>query len=728
MGGGLDEIVDFGSVKLGYGRAFSIDGDASNVLEGRLDRANEIQVGKRIEEVGGRKILIETLPVDQLREVLSDGLRAQANSSEGPGKARLFAQRWVPDLPLLIDAPSEGIQIAQVPYTPEGFVIDYVVTSSTSNLTFQSGETYLLGFVRASGHTVIEAGAVLKFENYGGLVLELYDSGDSLTCPSSGIAYLTTRDDNTVGEVISGSTGAAAEVRTTVPLSLQVNHGNHLVRNLVVRHAINAVVANSTRPIDMENCRFEDCYRIAVLLGVWSIYGRDIVACNVDTVTKSFWGASLRLLTPLIEDCSNATVTSRPNLSYTQYSYYQYGIRPSIDSSQATIHYTTDGSLPTQLSPVMLPGVEQYFNETTLVRARGFELGKRPSRVASEMVVVSKLWDEGLGEAVDLGGLEFTTDGYDRTPWDDENHLLWTPQKSPSLFGASAAMSGRTNYDLLYYTGYAGMSTLRSQITGPGTLSFHWMVSAEHDYEWLEFNGGEGPRRVLWGGETDWEQEVVRIPAGVNYLDWTFRTDAYDRLGASRSWVDNVQYFPDSGGGILGSLAEAVDAPEMTFRSSGDWPWYINHDRYLTYPACAGGGSTAIRASGQSALESTVTGPGIIKFSWRQGADGGYPGASRFFIDSSERSVLYGQTGWQEMSFYVPSGSHDLKWSFQQWYGSFGAYVWLDRVSFTPSGSGGGGGLTLEEALDTSDLVFSTGGNGSWQPQTYNTYSGGDAA
>ena len=426
----VDEIIDFGGLKLGYGRAFSIDGDARNVLEGRLDRASEIQVGKRFEEIGGRKILIETLPAGHLREVLPNGFQARSRPLDEPSRARVFAQRWVPDLPLALDNPGEGIQIAQGPYQAEGFVIDYVVTSSTIDLTFRAGETYLLGLVRASGHTVIEDGAVLKFQNYGGLVLELYDSGDSLTCPSSGVAYLTTEDDNTVGEVISGSTGSSSEVRTTVPMSLQVSQGSPVVRNLVIRHAINALVLNSNSTVTIESCRFEDCYRIAVLLGWRNARGSHITACNVDTVSKSFWGSRLSLVTPLIEDCATATVTSRPNLTHTQYSYGLHGILPTIASSQARIHYTTDGSLPTLLSPVMPAAVEQRFSQTTLVRARGFELGKRPSRVASKMIVDSRLWGRGLGEAVDLGELEFTTQGYDSRPWDNENHLLWTPQFS----------------------------------------------------------------------------------------------------------------------------------------------------------------------------------------------------------------------------------------------------------------------------------------------------------
>ena len=109
--------------------------------------------------------------------------------------------------------PGKLMEIAQVWQEPAGFVLDYLqMNSSVTNFTFQSNMTYLVsGRVDLWGTTTFEGGAVIKVPPISGLILVISDSSKSYawckTSPERPLV-ITSRDDNSVGETISGSTGS----------------------------------------------------------------------------------------------------------------------------------------------------------------------------------------------------------------------------------------------------------------------------------------------------------------------------------------------------------------------------------------------------------------------------------------------------------------------------------------------------------------------------------------
>ena len=100
------------------------------------------------------------------------------------------------------------MEVAEISRRPPGVVIDYLtVAASVTNYVFNSDTTYYIsGPVNLDGTTVIEGGVVIKYAPTNTAKLSL--SGP-LAC-QTGLyrpGVLTSKNDNSVGETISGSTG-----------------------------------------------------------------------------------------------------------------------------------------------------------------------------------------------------------------------------------------------------------------------------------------------------------------------------------------------------------------------------------------------------------------------------------------------------------------------------------------------------------------------------------------
>src|SRR6185503_1511888 len=98
------------------------------------------------------------------------------------------------------------IQVAQnTPSRRAGFNIDYQILNTIANQTLKGDSTYYVtNTAILSGVTVIEGGTVVKYTNGAQVKIQ-----GTLKCLTSLYrpAVFTSKDDNSVGEAISGSTG-----------------------------------------------------------------------------------------------------------------------------------------------------------------------------------------------------------------------------------------------------------------------------------------------------------------------------------------------------------------------------------------------------------------------------------------------------------------------------------------------------------------------------------------
>jgi alpha-tubulin suppressor-like RCC1 family protein len=131
---------------------------------------------------------------------------------------------------------------------------------------------------------------------------------------------------------------------------------------------------------------------------------------------------------------------------------------------------------------------------------------------------------------------------------------------------------------------------------------------------------------------------------------------------------------------VLTSLPEALNAPDLSW-TTGSNAWFAQN--MTTHDGISAGQSAPITNNQQSSLQTTVSGVGVLGFWWKVSSEEWFDTLS-FSIDDIQQAAISGNTGWQEQTFVVPSGSHVLKWTYSK--DSAVAMgldaAWLDQVTY----------------------------------------------
>jgi len=236
-GGLVDATLGFGVMSIGPGKAFSID-DAG-------EPAGPVPVAKSYQQLDGRNFLIEEvryeLVSDQLRR-LPPTKKYQGASLErrGNGVNVLAGLKKIMPKRYAKGAPQPGMKrMARASAkTSPSFVMDYVTLTSQTNFTFKGDTTYYIsGAVNLSGTTTIEGSAVIKFAQSSSAKI----SSTAPVCLTDAyrMAFLTSMNDNSTGEAITGSSGSP----TTGPATfLEVTGGGSTpLQYLRFAYASNAI-------------------------------------------------------------------------------------------------------------------------------------------------------------------------------------------------------------------------------------------------------------------------------------------------------------------------------------------------------------------------------------------------------------------------------------------------------------------------------------------------------
>jgi hypothetical protein len=176
-------------------------------------------------------------------------------------------------------------------------------------------------------------------------------------------------------------------------------------------------------------------------------------------------------------------------------------------------------------------------------------------------------------------------------------------------------------------------------------------------------------------------QNSLFVPAGPQSIRW-----GWSGVTASPPWLDGVVWKP------LTSvpLAEALDSPDLIWKTGGDAPW-------TGFSESPGNGAAAraglLPPGGVSWLEFSATGPGEL--TWNA-----FPDVLQFKLNG----VL--QDWNAKYPLLVPEGPQTMRW---EWNGSFSDPPWLDQVHWVPYTS-----VPLDEALDTPGAGWQASA-GHWQ-------------
>jgi hypothetical protein len=197
-----DESLDFGVMKIGPGRAFLVGTDP--VMGGA-------SLAKQWAELERRQFLIEEVPVAALADAIQAlpplagvgaGTRTRSLASRG-----LALPAWRPL------KESRGVLMGQArgEVTRAGLVLDFeTLNSSQTNYTFRGDTTYYIssGF-NSLGTNTFEAGTVIKFATnaYLSIIPQWFTPKLDFRSTPWNPAVFTAKDDDSVGESITNSTG-----------------------------------------------------------------------------------------------------------------------------------------------------------------------------------------------------------------------------------------------------------------------------------------------------------------------------------------------------------------------------------------------------------------------------------------------------------------------------------------------------------------------------------------
>ncbi len=199
--GSEDETVSFGQMQVVRGASYVLN----DVLEA-------VGVEKTWARIDGRQFLIESVNYNAVQPLL-EKVQASAGRATKTRVAKVtFSERrqFVSQLLRTKKKESRVARITPAGSSPKsGLVMDYLLlNTSQANYTFKGDTTYYVsGIVNLSGTTILEGGAVIKYTNNA--QINITGSGAILSCKTSSYrpAIFTSKDDNSVGDTISGSDG-----------------------------------------------------------------------------------------------------------------------------------------------------------------------------------------------------------------------------------------------------------------------------------------------------------------------------------------------------------------------------------------------------------------------------------------------------------------------------------------------------------------------------------------
>ena len=243
-----DNYLDFGTMQMGPGVAFALGNET-----------NQVRVMKHWAVLNGRNCLIEEVPFQAVVPQLSDlppPVPESGSLGPSPGSPvhRLALDRELPSK-RLVAKTSTPLRLASHPKALKGFAMDYTLLNSQTNLTLQMDSTYYCsGTVNVSSNLVIEGGSVTKFTNSTAATI----IASNVVCKTGMYrpAVFTSKDDNSLGQNITGSSGSPSGYYANIALNFSSASSLPTLSNLRFHYLSNAI---SGANIVLQNCQIINC-------------------------------------------------------------------------------------------------------------------------------------------------------------------------------------------------------------------------------------------------------------------------------------------------------------------------------------------------------------------------------------------------------------------------------------------------------------------------------------
>jgi hypothetical protein len=283
LDGLTDETLTFGTMRIGRGGAFALDGP--------LHRMSGAPVSKTWLKAGNpeRSYLIESVRYPRVRAEL-DQLPDRQAAVQAPVVRPRVALLATFSPPSVRAATPVRLAFDVKTLPPaKGLVLDYVAMNSQSDpLTLQADTTYLVSGAVSLTDLIIEGGTVVKYLGVGSTpYVEFYGTVDCQTGPYRP-AIFTAKDDDTVGEIISGSTGTPSGYYGYFALMPQ-SGGNYL-HDLRISHALWGLVMGGDN--EVRHAQFTACDQ-AIQLSFCALTVDNTLFYRCSNAFSGFAGATL---------------------------------------------------------------------------------------------------------------------------------------------------------------------------------------------------------------------------------------------------------------------------------------------------------------------------------------------------------------------------------------------------------------------------------------------------
>lgn len=191
-----------------------------------------------------------------------------------------------------------------------------------------------------------------------------------------------------------------------------------------------------------------------------------------------------------------------------------------------------------------------------------------------------------------------------------------------------------------------------------------------------------------------WQRNGTNIVSGGSVSGATGPTLTLNNAQPSQAGIYTVTISNAAGGLITApvelhvnaamTLAEGLNAPYLTWNSLLGAPWTLQTN--ITHDGEAAAQSGNISHSETTWLETTVVGPGTIRFWWKVSSQTNSD-VLAFSVDGSTWVSISGEVDWQRLSYAIPGGQVTLRWTYtKNGSGTSGLdRGWLDEVDYVPT-------------------------------------------
>jgi hypothetical protein len=298
-----DDYLSFGAMGMGQGKAFLFGNNSPSV-----------EVNKQWLVLEARQFLVEELPIVSIASEI-DTLPPYVAQAGSGTKLVVSKSLMLPPQRLIHTSPKTTFLAQAVPPS-RGLVLDYVtLNSSMTNYTFQGDTTYYIsGPVNLYGSNSFEGGAVIKYTNNASITVNFtYGSPLYLNWLTSAYrpVFFTAKDDNSVGETLSVSTGTPTNYYANPALYISVPPGTTMPTPSYFRvsYAQQALYLEGVPTI--QDGQIVNCQN-GVQFGDSSMSFRNLLFANVQTNLNTTY----TYYNPL--NIQNCTFSSSSNLIYAQ--------------------------------------------------------------------------------------------------------------------------------------------------------------------------------------------------------------------------------------------------------------------------------------------------------------------------------------------------------------------------------------------------------------------------